>query len=131
MDPYEDTTRKPTKVEMTPQNRLNILVRAREILSDKENWTTGLLRRRSTGQYCLLGACEQAVYDLGLAKQQADAFEGYEDSFDAFALGRDLSLYTYAQEKYGASPDSVNDRQGYEPTMKLLDEYIEIVRAET
>ena len=62
----------PTGIRMTKRNKLRIVKRARKILSHPYNWTSGMLRKGSSYdeggyRYCVLGACERAAYDLGLA----------------------------------------------------------------
>jgi hypothetical protein len=113
--------------------RLAILKRAREILSVKERWGKTHLRR-NTGpngapQYCVLGACEQAFYDLGY-KHTPGVLPFTEDMQGlGYVLGKELSLSAYARERYGMAPWRVNDRLGYEKTVEMLDEYIEEVEA--
>lgn len=107
--------------------RLEILRRAREILSDSSNWTTKHLRRfgpDGAPRYCVLGAIEQASYDVGYATETAQSFRDGDQDKGGYLLGNELSLDTYARERYDRTPWSVNDSFGYEATMRMLDEYI-------
>ena len=115
-----------TSVKMTKKNRLAILKAARKIISDPKRWTTGKLRRRIKGEYkyCLLGAVEQATYDLGLAEPGPKAFVERESQGLGYKLSGDLSLETYSFETRHASPYSVNDLTGREGALSLLDDYI-------
>ena len=125
----ESVTDTKTGIPMTRNFRIMILKRAREILSDRNKWTVGrLMRRTSDGveRFCLLGACEQAVYELGIRERAVTAFQGGRDrgrETNAYQLGRDLKLYDYARGNYGLPPEGVNDDRGYDDTMKLLDEF--------
>lgn len=104
--------------------RLEILRRAREILSVKDNWGTKKLRNLSypgTPKYCVLGALEQAAYDTGYAEQNSSAFGAYGLGYQ---LGKEMSLTKYARTKYGMAPWRVNDKRGYEVTLQMLDDYI-------
>lgn len=116
---------KKTSVSMTKTNRLRILQRARKILSDKTRWTTGSLRSHKYGveQYCVLGACEKAAYELGLAEPGARAFAGF-----GYDLGEDLSIVKFSEAEYGLDPVEVNDKQGYDKVMELLGNYIARVK---
>jgi hypothetical protein len=122
-----------TQVKMTKKNRLAILQRARDLIADKKYWTHGRLRRKIAGtqqyRYCLLGACEQAVYDLNLAEPNKKAFseeiaEGGEELGLGYLIGKDISLYAYSQETRRADPWNVNDREGHQGALDLLDGYI-------
>ena len=120
---------KPSGIPMARNVRLSILKRAREILSDVSNWTTQELREIIDGKpkYCVLGAIERAAYDLGYAKEtDGRPFQSYEGGEPlAYRLGDDLSLNTYAAERYGQTNAwNVNDNEGYETTMDMLDTYI-------
>lgn len=124
--------RPKTGIKMTKKNRLAILTRAREIISDRKRWTKGRLRRKVRGEYryCLLGACEQAVYDLGLAEPGKDAFSepnvgiGYNITF-GYEIGDEVSIRDYSLRTKGISPDWVNDLFGHEGALDLLDGYID------
>lgn len=125
MDTYQ------SGIPMTPENRLGILRRAREILSKRTRWTGCALRQGQGDEasYCVLGACEQAAYDLGLAEVGIYPFQSDDDGNEAlgYRLGIDLSIDAYAREKYGIADYrayDVNDTLGYEAVMNLLDEYI-------
>lgn len=135
-------------IPMTQENRLMILRRAREIISDVRNWNTGSLRidvlepdGTARPTYCVLGAIEQAAYDTQLATEQPD--NSFDDSYWnendphsaplGYLLGSDLSLDTFAGETYGytertirglRSAFGVNDELGYETTLEMLDRYI-------
>lgn len=117
-------------IKMTKTNRLKILRRARQLIEDKKYWTHGKLRRRvgTRYTYCLLGACEQAMYDVGLAEPGPKAFTEQPTSTGegaiGYRVGRELSLQTFAMEKYRRSPDAINDLSGHEGALSLLDEYI-------
>jgi hypothetical protein len=120
-----------TVIPMTKENRLNILKRAREILSSPSRFATGRLRKEFGGfeRFCVLGACERAVYDLDLAKEGPTSFrrtevKREEPPVDAYQLGRDLSLHEFAVRNYSTTPDGVNDTFGYERTIEMLDSYI-------
>lgn len=117
-------------IPMTPENRIGILKRAREILSSPVRWTKSSLQSDGPQgpQYCVLGACEQAAYDLGLA-ERTHPFRG-EDDVEAlgYRLGNDLSLNSYARWKYRHvyfTAYDVNDTLGYDATIQMLDGYIE------
>lgn len=119
-----------TKIKMTKKNRLAILRRAREIITDPKNWTQGRLRRRvkpGDYRYCLLGACEQAAYDLELANPKDEKIFN-EDEGLGYRLGRDLSLSTYSMETRKRSAHGVNDSDGHQGALSLLDDYIAEVR---
>lgn len=119
-----------TNIPMTKENKLGILTRAREIITDPDRWNRGRLKSRAGEQFCVLGACERAAYDLGLAIETSNSFgRGPYDSVpvDAYDLGRDLSLYRYSVDTYGSSPDWVNDNLGHEQTLEMLDRYIAVV----
>lgn len=118
-----------TGIRMTKKNRVAILSRAREIISDKKNWTRRKLRRREGDRYryCLLGACEQAAYDLGLAEPGKMSFaERLADSQDPFGylLGVDISIQDFSLITTGKPAQAVNDQDGYEAAVKLVDDYI-------
>lgn len=121
---------KNTGIKMTKKNRLAILKGAQKILSNERNWTTRALRRREPTAddgygYCLLGACEKAAYDLGLAEPSGTAFRtGEKQAGLGYRLGLELSLTTYSRELHGTSPDGVNDHYGYNAVMELLAGYI-------
>lgn len=126
-----------TGIKMTKKNRLAILTRAREIISDPKRWTRGALRRKIKGQYryCLLGACEQAAYELGFAEPGKGAFgeysdDGHEIGF-AYALGGDVSIEEYARRTRHMSPHSVNDRKGHPGAVQLVDDYIKELKKPT
>ena len=55
--------------------KLRVLVRARELILDKENWIIGTMRQRRRGrhpQYCVYGAMRQACVELtGANRPQA------------------------------------------------------------
>lgn len=121
---------------MTKKNRLAILTRAREILSEPKNWTRGALRRKKRDGYgyCVLGACEQAAYDLGLAEPQKTAFRTAQNRSDVFegigySLGHELSLQAFSRETRRDAVTTVNDYDGYKAIVQLLDEYILEVKA--
>jgi len=122
-----------TGIPMTKENILGILGRARAILSNPDNWGTADLRRSNVSgktQYCVLGAIEQAAYDLGLKTPGPAAFKGMSDDFSGYALGEEISLYEYSKKKYnGLNPFQVNDTRGYEKTLELLDGYIDEVQS--
>ena len=124
-----------TGIPMTRNIRIMILKRARAILSNRDRWTAGRLRRKygdGTEKFCLLGACEQAVYDLGIREPALTAFQGGRDRIrenNAYQLGRDLKLSDYSRKTYGAPPEGVNDDNGYETTLRLLDEFTQKVEA--
>lgn len=122
-------------VPMTKNNRINIVQRAREILSDRKHWTSGKLRKQSISggydgfQYCLLGACELALYELGLSNKIGAGFGGAQNgeanTIDAYVLGRELGLADYSQQKFNdRTPDDVNDRLGYDKVLELLDGFL-------
>jgi len=118
----------PTGIRMTKKNRLAILTRAREILSNPHNWAHGMLRKESHHpaphfRYCALGAIEQAAYDLGLAEKGDQAFRGGGAAI-GYKLGQEIGLEAYAVKTRGMQVPHVNDRMGYEPTLLLLDEFI-------
>ena len=115
-----------TGIKMTKKNRLAILERARALIADKKRWTKGRLRRKTSGvyQYCVLGACEQAAYDLGLAEPGATAFLERDCGGLGYILGLDLSLQAYSRETRDLAAYEVNDAQGHEGALSLLDEYI-------
>jgi hypothetical protein len=117
-----------TGIPMTKNNRLNILRRAREIISDPRRWASKTLRDYDGTQerFCVIGACEQAAYDLGLAQAGPDAFLGREDgtALNGYDLGEDLALTEYSRRQYGDVPWAVNDRRGHESTIELLDRFI-------
>jgi hypothetical protein len=118
-------------IPMTRNNRVNILRRAREIISDRTRWTSGALRKGIgfNDSFCLLGACEQAVYDLGLAKRDSTAFMAKKGQINAYELGRQLQLTEFSKKtRGGKKPDLVNDEDGYEATLRLLDDYLQVVR---
>lgn len=124
---------KPSGIPMARNVRLSILKRAREILSDVSSWTTEELRVIIDGKpkYCVLGAIEQAAYDLNYADASAGSLaRPFVDAGDgqgplAYRLGDDLSLNTFAQEEYGEpNAYNVNDNRGYDTTMRMLDRYI-------
>ena len=107
--------------------KIEILRRAREILSVKDNWTTKHLRRFSPDgapQYCVLGAIEQASYDVGYATPNDASFVDGDQQRGGYLLGSQLSLDTYARERFKRTPWAVNDSYGYEATMRMLDDYI-------
>lgn len=127
-----------TGIKLTKKNRVAILARAREIISDKKRWTTKKLRRKRGDQYqyCLLGACEQAAYDLGIIEPTGKAFREQikgtltkpaEEGL-GYRLGMDLSLYEYSKETRQAAPFRVNDDYGHEAAVKLLDDYLAEVK---
>lgn len=121
---------KTSGIRMARNTRLGILRRAREILSDESHWTKGVLRKKQIGgetQYCVAGALEQAAYDLGYAEQQASSFDDGDwlgQGPLGFLLSGEVSLNTYSSQTYGALPWSINDRNGYEKAVELLDGYI-------
>lgn len=122
-------------IPMTKENRLNILTRAYEILSNPTNWTTRKLRTGSEEygySYCMLGACEQAVYDLGLAVETEASFDKVpsEVPVDAYNLGTGLSLEKYVRDRYGYGPVTINDADGYRTVMEAMHDYIEQVKEE-
>lgn len=134
------STKASSGIPMTRNNKLTILQRAREILSVRSSWTQNRLYGVVNGvpQYCLLGAIEQAAYDTGLA-QPLHPFDSYSEEDEdgeiilereelGYRLGPDLRLEEYAIKQFGQAPVSVNDQQGYEKTLQLLDEYINVVR---
>ena len=120
----------PTGIRMTKKNRLAILTRAREILSNPYNWASGVLRKEgwdSKGnlsyRYCALGAVEQAAYDLGLAEEDYRAFRGGGAAM-GYRLGNEIGLEEYAIKTRRMNVPNVNDTLGWEPTLLLLDEFI-------
>lgn len=127
----EPTAIPKTGIKMTKKNRLAILKRARAIITPKSRWTKGRLRRKTSDgefKYCLLGACEQAAYELDLAeKPERGAFSEHSNRGLGYALGNDLSLWSYSREKYCAAPYTLNDTWGHEGALRLLDEYIDEV----
>lgn len=108
--------------------RLEILRRAREIIGVKENWTTKYLRKMENGapRYCVLGAIEQAAYDVGYIDptKVGRKFADGNENTGGYLLGKELSLNEFARERHGSAPWQVNDRLGYETTLKMLDDYI-------
>lgn len=120
-----------TGIKMTKKNKLAIVRRAREIISDPKRWTKRRLRRKVQGEYryCLLGACEQAVYDLGLAEPGEKAFAEsklpfYDCSTFGYQIGLDVSIQKYSLHKEGMSADNINDIGGHKAALELLDGYI-------
>lgn len=116
-------------IRMARNTRLEILRRAREILSDPTRWTKQTLRRFTDGeeQYCVAGALERAAYDLGYANETSQAFDNGDVDGNGplgYLLSGEMSLSTFSEEKYEKPPWSVNDQRGYETTMELLDTYI-------
>ncbi len=109
--------------------KLSLLRRAREIISDRDRWTQQYLRTEKDGKerFCVLGAIEKAAYDLGLAEPPDRPFDGAGSL--GYQLGDDLSLETYAAERYECAAWSVNDSLGYETTLEMLDGYIGEVEA--
>ncbi len=128
-------------IAMARNVRLEILRRTREILSDKDNWTTSYLRYKDDhgkARYCLVGAMERAAYDLGIAKEQeGNSFDDSEWLDDGegplgYRLANDISIDTYVSETYRGRYEkafNVNDAEGYEAAMQLLDSYIVEVEA--
>jgi hypothetical protein len=122
-----------TGIRMTKKNRLAILTRAREILSNPYNWAVGQLRTRqydaegnASYRYCALGAIEQAAYDLGLAEKNDYAFRSSTHGVPplGYALGAEIGLEQFAYNTRRINVANVNDGMGYKPTLLLLDEFI-------
>lgn len=118
-------------IEMSKNTKLSILRRARKILSNPMKWGKGNLYNEEQDTYCLLGACERAAYDLGLfTEDPGNSFDNGDFGGEGlgYVLGKDLSLYEYTAERYQTraftAPYQVNDRLGYDETLKFLDSYI-------
>lgn len=85
-----------TGIPMARSTRLSILTRAREIINDRQRWGRERLRRLDGDQpqYCVLGACERAAYDLGLLPEPSNAFTAADDNSGAYAISLDLYFTT-------------------------------------
>lgn len=114
-------------IQWNKTKRLAVVRRARKILSDKDRWTKQRLRvkrRNVEPRYCVLGAIEQATYELGYAEPTGRAFREDESRPNSgYMLGRQMSLSEFSKRKYGMLPFSVNDTLGWEAVLELLDDY--------
>lgn len=101
-------------------NDKEILVKARELLSDKDNWTQGEYARDSAGNitcpigdsatcWCVYGAL---IKYTGLSTTRALESTAAE------------KLHRAAKRWQNAGPVQINDNQGYEAVLALLDKAI-------
>lgn len=98
------------------RRRVEVLTRVREILATPHAWTRGSWRKTNTSgrgyggeSFCLLGACQQAYFEV----------YGKRDSGDGGQLAEELSLATLARAKNGnlfSTPTNAvvtfNDKKG-------------------
>jgi len=122
----------PTGIPMNKRNRLRILKGARQILSDKSRWTHGALRRgrndpetgtRVIDRYCLVGAVAQSARDLGYDVPFRTGSKG------AYTLAKEIGLDAAALARGRGTAWAINDGQGYDAAMQLLNDTITEAKA--
>ena len=104
---------------------LEVLVKARELISDPERWTHGVYARDAKGESCFDSSDEATCFDaLGALNRVSGTRMRARTSASSFlyeAIDSVPSPYSIGE---------INDQLGHEATLKIFDRAIELATKE-